>query len=86
MSRKTYFLHTRNKRHTRSKKSRRISKRSRSSLYKHLSKKNKVRRQHGGGYEYRIPDEAVVGYKTDEGVEVFKTMSEIRKEKENGLL
>jgi hypothetical protein len=81
VNRKTYFLHTRNKRHTKSHKSRRISKRSRSSFYKHHSRKNK---QRGGGYEYHIPDEAVVGYKTDEGVEVFKTMSEIRKEKENG--
>jgi hypothetical protein len=36
----------------------------------------------GGLWAYHIPDEAVVGRTSDEGVEGFKTMMEVREERD----
>jgi hypothetical protein len=71
MNRYTFFAKTRNQR--RKRKSRRASKRS-------------SRRARGGGWGYNIPNNAVVGRTNDEGVQIFKTMKEVRNEKESGPL
>ena len=39
----------------------------------------------GGLWSYRLPDEAVVGRTSDEGVQGFKTMEEVRQENEEGI-
>jgi hypothetical protein len=40
----------------------------------------------GGLWTYRIPDEAVVGRTSDEGVQGFKSMEEVRQENEQGIV
>jgi len=40
----------------------------------------------GGLWAYHIPDEAVVGRTSDEGVEGFKTMKEVREEYTEGII
>ena len=69
-----HFLQTRNRRKTKGK-SRRASKRSR-----RIRRNSRRSKQRGGSWAYRIPDEAVVGRTSDEGVEGFKTMKEVREE------
>jgi hypothetical protein len=81
------FLQTRNRRRLRSK-SRRATKRFR--RFRGSSRSRRSRRQLGGGqggsWTYRIPDEAVVGRTSDEGVQGFKTMEEVRQENEEGIV
>jgi len=73
----------RNRRNRRNeRKSRRSSKRSRRSF----TRCRRNRTQKGGGLEYRIPDNAVVGYKNEEGVEGFETMKEKREKVERDSL
>jgi hypothetical protein len=70
----------RNRRNQRN--SRRSSKRSR----RFFTRCRRNRTQRGGGWGYRIPDTAVVGYKNEEGVEGFETMKEKREKVENDSL
>ena len=73
MSKYGKYTKTRNQRR-KSRKTRRASKRSR-----------RFRHQRGGSWAYRIPDEAVVGRTSDEGVDGFKTMEEVREERNEGI-
>jgi len=76
------YAKTRNQRKN-ARKSRRASKRSRRRRSMRGSSLRKLRGGGEGGlWAYHIPDEAVVGRTSDEGVEGFKTMMEVREERD----